>query len=278
MRTAMRRKRAAAWMAGATVILGIGGALHAADRPGLFGRLFSGGASRDESPPSSRPAERPAEPRTPSPARTPTYSSAPASASFQPTPPAASIPAAVPPGTDAPVTGEGAAPRIRPQARVNRAATEADPILTRIALGRSDNGDPFGMFLQVYADGTVIDGEGVHRAGADVMRPLLQALQAPELSRLHGHCGAPPTDFIEQVYVTVYERTKLGGLKANSFSFTGNPQGCDPAVRHLHAAIEALTTRLSSPAHPAAPVASGAPAAAPGVPAPSPPLSLTPGE
>lgn len=244
-RFAVRAAYALALVAAGTEAIG-------GDEPGIFGRIFRGGGH----PPASRPADRPAPPRD--------------------NPAASPPPAALPPPVVDPVVAAdaSAAPRLRPQPRVNRAATEADPILTRIALGRSDHGDQFGMFLQVYADGTVLDGEGVHRAGPDAMRPLLQALQAAELGRIHGHCGAPPTDFIEQVYVTVYERTKLGGLRANTFSFTGNPQGCDPAVRQLHAAIENLTTKLSRPASPAAP-APAPTAAAPTAP-PAPVLSLTP--
>lgn len=271
MRTTIGWRRAVVLAAGTSLAVGFGTRLPAADKPGLFGRLFNGPGT--SVPPPARPAEKPGSSagRVPNGPSTPVYSTSPASATFQPTTPA---PSTRPILTDAPSSAD-AAPRIRPQARVNRAATEADPILTRIALGRSDNGEPFGMFLQVYADGTVIDGEGVHHAGADVMRPLMQALQASELSRLHGHCGAPPTDFIEQVYVTVYERTKLGGLKANSFSFTGNPQGCDPSVRQLHAALEALSTKLSRPAPAASPVAESAPAGTPAPPSPA--LSLSPG-
>lgn len=138
------------------------------------------------------------------------------------------------------------APKLRPQPRTTKAATEADPILTRVALGRTDDGKQFGMFMQVYSDGTVIDSEGVHKVGADVMQPLGQALQASELNELKGHCGGPPTDFIEQVHITVYERYR-GRLRANNFSFSGNPAGCDPSVRALHAAIEALQLKISGP-------------------------------
>lgn len=165
--------------------------------------------------------------------------------------------------------GTGATtPKLRPQPRDSQAATEADPILTRVALGRTDDGKQFGMFLQVYSDGTVIDSEGVHHVGADVMQPLGQALQAGELSQLKGHCGGPPTDFIEQVHITIYERYR-GRLRANNFSFSGNPAGCDPSVRTLHAAIEALqmkisgppvTTTASSTAPPSAPIDTQAPA------------------
>jgi hypothetical protein len=125
--------------------------------------------------------------------------------------------------------------------------TEADPIVTRITLARSDDGSHFGMFLQVFADGTVIDSDGAHRVSRDALKPVLEALHAGDLYRLHGHCGGPPTDFLEQVSVVVYERS-LGRLRANAFSFSGNPQGCDPSVRNLQAALDGLQAKITRPA------------------------------
>ncbi len=253
------------------VVLGTAGAT--ADEPGILGRLF----------------RRP-DPKPPAPASRPAPDAGRASLGGGHAPGLGAVPPPLlPPGgsgmlTPGPSTPEladaGNAPRLRPQPRVSHAATEAEPILTRVALGRSDDGTQFGMFLQIYSDGTVIDGEGVHRVGADVLRPVLQVLQSTDLARLQGHCGVPSTDFIEQVYVTVYER-KYGGLRANSFSYSGNPKGCDPAVAQLHAALEGLATRLSSPSTAPPPANTMAtPAPAPnlqplGTPAP-PVLNLTP--
>ena len=62
-------------------------------------------------------------------------------------------------------------PRLTPKPRVNKPVTEADPLVTRVSLGRSDNGSQFGMFLQVFADGTIIDGEGVHHVGREALKP-----------------------------------------------------------------------------------------------------------
>ena len=135
-------------------------------------------------------------------------------------------------------------PRLIPQPRVSRAVTDADPIVTRVSLGRSDDGHSFGMFLQVYADGTVIDSEGVHRPGREAIKEVVRALEQGDLYRIKGHCGAPSTDFVEQVQVVVYDRS-LGRLRANSFSFSGNPQGCDASVRRLQTSLDGLQTRLS---------------------------------
>ena len=132
---------------------------------------------------------------------------------------------------------------------MSRAATEADPLVTRVSLGRSDDGTQFGMFLQVFADGTVLDSEGTHHVDSQTLRPLIEAIQSSDLTRLKGHCGAPATDFIEQVHVVVYERN-LGRLRATSFSYSGNPQGCDHVVRHLHATLEALQAKISRPGRP----------------------------
>ena len=193
----------------------------------------------------------------------------------------------------------GPAPRITPHSRVSKPPTESDPVLTRVSLGRADNGTQFGMFIQVFADGTVIDGEGVHHVGADLMKPILDTLRQGDIYRIHGHCGNASADEIEAAQVVVYERS-YGKLRATSFSYSGNPHGCDPSLHKLHKALEAIQMKLShvspsignapagpalsAPATTAAPVISG-PAVTRGSNMPSPPavnpvtgpvLSLTP--
>jgi hypothetical protein len=138
----------------------------------------------------------------------------------------------------------GGGPRLIPQPRVSKPVTTAPPILTRVQLGRSDDGQIFGMFLQIYADGTVIDSEGVHKVGPDVMRPLIEALRAADVGRIKGHCGGPPVDFVQQVLLTVYDQNR-GRLQANHFSYSGNPQGCDPAIKRLQDAIDAVQLHLA---------------------------------
>jgi hypothetical protein len=145
---------------------------------------------------------------------------------------------------------------------VSKPPTEADPILTRIAVGRSDGGGQFGMFLQVFADGTVIDTEGVHRVNHDVMKSLLDVLHQGDLYRVKGHCGAPSTDFVDHAHIVVYERA-YGKLRASSFSYSGNPQGCDPSIKRMHAAIEAIQMKVSSTAG-QTPVAGASTVIAPG--------------
>jgi hypothetical protein len=121
--------------------------------------------------------------------------------------------------------------------------------LTRVALGRSNDGSQFGMFLQIFADGTVLDSEGVHHLRAADLKPIFDVIQSGDLLKIRGHCGAPATDFIEYVHLVVYER-RLGRLAAHAFSYSGNPQGCDHAVRHLHTALESLQAKLSRQAGP----------------------------
>jgi hypothetical protein len=154
---------------------------------------------------------------------------------------------------------------------VSRAITDADPIVSRITLGRSDEGNQFGMFLQVYADGTVIDSEGVHTLGRDAIRGIVETLQTGDLYRARGHCGGPPTDFIEQVQVIVYERS-LGRLRAYALSLSGNSQGCEPAVRRLQSALDNLQTKLNRKAPSGTPLA---PAADPGQHLPAQPAGPT---
>ena len=100
------------------------------------------------------------------------------------------------------------------------------------------------MFLQIFTDGTVIDSEGVHHLRPADLKPIMDLVQSGDLTRARGHCGAPATDFIEYVNVVVYER-RLGRLTAHSLSYSGNTQGCDHAVRHLHTTLENLQMKLS---------------------------------
>jgi hypothetical protein len=143
-----------------------------------------------------------------------------------------------------PPVADGPSQRLAPRPRVGPAVTTADPVLTRFALGRSNDGTQFGMFLQVFADGTVIDSEGVHRLRGVDLRPIVEVVQSGDLYRIRGHCGAPSTDFIEYVHVVIYER-RLGRLNAHAFSYSGNPQGCDQSIRHLHTVLENLQAKLS---------------------------------
>jgi len=222
------------------------------DEPRGLGRIFRFGSS-------STPAA-PVPPRPPAPSTTPLPADTGA-----PAPPAASLPMAGAPNQPVVSSGTDNAPaqRIMPQARTSRPVTEADPLISRVALVRSNDGNQFGVFLQVFADGTVVDGEGVHRVGREALKPIFDVLQESDLYRLKGHCGAPATDFTEYVHVVVYERN-FGKLRANSFSYSGNPQGCDHAVRHLHAALETLQTKISRPP-------TVAPSAGPTAAAPAPP-------
>ena len=221
------------------VLIGLAARPGFGDEPqsgGRFGRLFrfGGGSSSNDSPGStSRSGDHPL-----------ARASESIRASGAPTTPSAGSPTAPVSTPESPSTGPGL--RITAQPRVARPPTEADPIVTRISIGRSDNGGRFGMFLQVFADGIVMDGEGIHRVGGDVMKPLVESLRQAELYRLKGHCGSPSTDFIEQSHVVVYERA-YGKLRANSFSYSGNQHGCDPSVRKLHTALDAIQTKLASP-------------------------------
>jgi hypothetical protein len=225
------------------LIVGVAPQTGRGDEPGRIGRLFRLGSS---------PAPGENASNDPKPA---TLGASPAG---NPDPSLFALPA-----TPAPAD-PGPAGRIRPQPRVSRPITEADPLVTQIAMARGDDGKPFGLFLQVYTDGTVFDGSGVHRISPNQVRSLARAIQAGELGRFHGHCGGPPTNYLEHVQVVVYERN-LGRLRANSFSYSGNPQGCDEALRQFHTALEEIQNRLN-----------GIPSPAPGGPS-NVPTSAAPG-
>ncbi len=288
------------------MIAGLAPAAGAADEPRGLGRLFRFGAKPEAATTAKPPADRdrpvpsaprdgggPAEPYdvgAPPPSRPSNvvqpYRSA--GDAYQPLPNATAAGAGLnsQPGPStpmAPPTTGGS--RLVPQPRNARAVTQAPPLLTRVALGRSDDGHQFGMFLQVYADGTIIDTEGVHKVGGDALRPLVEALRAAELNRPRPFCGGPATDFIEQVHLVVYDQAR-GRLTATPVSFSGNMTGCDAGLRNLQAAIDALQAKISgaptvgtaavSPATPAGPVLGLTPPAAPNDSAPPAPLTPPP--
>ena len=218
---------------------------HGGDEPtSRLGRLFRlGGSSKGNAPAVGKVAPGPKKPDSPRvpPAELPT------GAPYQPltADSGSSLPAyGALPGSNPAPTPTGS--RIAPQPRISRAVTEADPLVTRVSIGRSDDGKQFCMFVQIFADGTILDSEGVHHIGASHLRPIAELLQSGELAKRSGHCGGPASDFIEQVHVVAYDRYR-GKLRATSFSYSGNPQGCDPSVRKLNEAIDAIQAKLSGP-------------------------------
>lgn len=149
------------------------------------------------------------------------------------------------PAVTSPGFGESSASRITARPKYVGPVTEADPVLTRVGIARADSGNSFALFLQVYADGTVIDTEGVHRLPLAQIKPILSVIRGHDFSRIRGHCGQPSADFIENVQMVVYDRA-MGRLRAHAFSYAGDPKGCDPSVAHLHKAVDELIMKLSS--------------------------------
>ncbi len=247
---------AAAAVAGGLILIAAQGTTRAGDEPGRLGRLFriGGGPSSNASPAPATPPSTSAMTRT--------------APEFRGQPALSTPPTTAPSG-----------PRLTPKSRVNKPVTEADPLVTRISLGRADTGSQFGMFLQVFADGTVIDGEGTHHVSTETLKPVVDAVASGDLARFKGHCGGPAGDFIETVHVVAYERS-YGRLRANAFSYSGNTQGCDHAVHHLQKVLDELQTKLgpgspstATPA-PAASTAADSPRSMQGL-MTSPPLPLT---
>ena len=215
------------------------------DDTGILGRLFRlGGSSSDSSTSTSAPNQSGSLPYGRAAGSTGAASPAVRELSAAPAPMISNFNGLPQTPVTTPPVADGPSQRLAPRPRVSPAVTNADPVLTRFALGRSNDGSQFGMFLQIFADGTVIDSEGVHRVRAADLRPIVETVQSGELYRIRGHCGAPSTDFIEYVHVVIYER-RLGRLNAHSFSYSGNPQGCDHAVRHLHTVVETLQAKIS---------------------------------
>jgi hypothetical protein len=218
------------------------------DDTGFLGRLFRlGGGSSDSSASAVRPNQSAPLPYGRDPDMT---GSAVPPATASPLAPMISNFNGLPQATVAtPPVADGPGQRLAPKPRVSPAVTTADPLLTRLALGRSNDGSQFGMFLEVFADGTVIDSDGVHHIRPADLRPIVDAVQSGDLYRVRGHCGAPSTDFVEYVHVIIYER-RLGRLSAHSFSYSGGTQGCDQSIRQLHAVLENLQAKISRQSSP----------------------------
>ena len=247
IRRATRAACLAAALAPALTVTRGATAADDAPQPSRLGRLFRFGAASEPSKPG---------PAAPAVIGAPTggsMTSGPASTSMglgrmgmnYPGQPALSTP---PTGMDGPGgAGLTPTPRISPKPRTTKAVTEADPLVTRISLGRADGGSQFGMFLQVFADGTVVDGGGVHKISPEALKPVVEAVGGGDFAKIKGHCGGPAGDTFENVHVVTYERA-YGKLRANAFSYSGNPQGCDHAVHHLHKVLEDLQLKLDAPA------------------------------
>ena len=256
---------ATATIAAGLIVYSVGAPNSFGDEPSRLGRLFRAWAARP------RPRPRLPGPTPNSPSAGPVLDDHPRPRLLRAPAGAPGTPPTTLSGTSSPAS---ALKEVSPKPRVNKAVTEADPLVTRISLGRSDNGSQFGMLLQVFADGTVIDGEGVHHVGPDALKPVVDAVASGDLSRLKGHCGGPAGDFIENVHVVVFDRS-LGRLRASSFSYSGNPQGCDHAVHHLQKVLDELQTKLSPAAPNASPTASNTAAPSARGMLTTPPLPLT---
>lgn len=227
------------------LVLAAGMVPASGDDTGILGRLFRfGGGSSDPGSSTSAPNQSGALPYGRPGGSASGNSSPNASNPFAPAPMVSNFNGLPQTPVTTPPLADGPAPRVSPRPRMTQAVTTADPVLTRFALGRSNDGSQFGMFLQVFADGTVVDSEGVHHLRAADLRSIVDTVQSGELYRVRGHCGAPSTDFIEYVHVVIYER-RLGRLNAHSFSYSGNGQGCDHAIRHLHTVLENVQAKLS---------------------------------
>jgi hypothetical protein len=240
------------------LVLAVCAGFARADDSGLFGRLFrmgGNGPSPSQSTPSQSSPYGPGVAASAVPSSTAANpglgAAAPAGGGFQ-----QNLPLSTPAGAGGP------AQRVSPRPRVSRAVTSADPLVLRLALGRSNDGGQFAMFMQVFADGTVIDSEGVHHLRPADLRPIVETVQSGELFKTRGHCGQSSTDFVEYVHMVVYER-RFGRLAANSFSFSGNTQGCDHAVRHLHTLLDNVQAKLSGQAAAASSATAGSTAPVP---------------
>ncbi|HEY2154156.1 MAG TPA: hypothetical protein VGH33_00905, partial [Isosphaeraceae bacterium] len=131
MQSGPNRRRGLGALASGFLLLGLATSPGLGDDPppgGRLARLFRFGPSADSS---AKPASA--------------SSNAPAPGVIYATPPPPSTPASTPPESPS----NSPAPRITAQPRTSRPATDADPLVTRVSVGKSDGGGQFGMFLEV---------------------------------------------------------------------------------------------------------------------------------
>lgn len=132
----------------------------------------------------------------------------------------------------------------RPAASLVPPPANADPLVSRFAVGRATDGSTFGVFLHLYADGTVMDSSGLHHSDPgqlEILRGVLEDLPLDELD--HHYPGAAAGD-LEVIQMIVYQRSK-GRIRAVSFSYSGDPGDAPPAIRRLHSALESFQMHLA---------------------------------
>jgi hypothetical protein len=215
MSSATRRGLVALAIAG-----GLASPLMAGEPGGILGRLFrrteSSAAKRVD--PASRRAPRPvAEAEKSAPDRT--------LADFAPPEEVAPAPA---PGT---IVGPPA---------------NADPLLSRFAIGRASDGQTFGLFMHIFADGTVMDSNGLHHSDPAAFERLKDTLRETPLEQLERHTEGTASDYLEVVYLVAYQRAGTK-LRAVPLSHAGNTSTAPPSLQRLHAALEAFQAHISSP-------------------------------
>ncbi len=125
----------------------------------------------------------------------------------------------------------------------SRPYTEADPLLSQVLIGRSEQGERFGTFLQVFEDGTVLDARGVHQVDPRALQPLAKAIEGVLDSWNLEHCGGVSHGMIDQIHVVLYQRG-FGRLRARALSYSGNLDGCDTRIARLHRSIETFRAIL----------------------------------
>lgn len=237
-----------------------------ADGPGLFGRLFKKKEARNANPAPRQnglpgmtrpaPGSAGADPDAHDHGSGPEGSSLPFTNANANPEPAAPVPG---PADPAQARND---PRPAAPTASSRPITEADPLLTRVSLIRGDKGQRFGVFLQIYTDGTVLDSQGIHRLQRSEMAPIIQAIQACDVTRRPAHCGGQSSDYLEAVQFVIHDRSS-GKLRAHAFSCSGDIRTCDQGLQRLQMVLDELMTKFSGGPSPDAgavgpgPVASG---------------------
>jgi hypothetical protein len=162
-------------------------------------------------------------------------------------------------------------PHSVPAAALVPPPANGDPLVTRFAVGRATDGSTFGLFMHIYADGTVMDSSGLHNADPTKLEALRDVLSTLPLNALELHYPGPAAGDLEVIQVVVYQRSK-GKIRAVPFSYSGDPSEAPPEIRRLHAALESFQMQFAGEGfeHSPAPALTPTPGLAPGLPSTSP--------
>ncbi|ADV63155.1 hypothetical protein Isop_2584 [Isosphaera pallida ATCC 43644] len=124
-----------------------------------------------------------------------------------------------------------------------------EPLLTRVTLIRTPDGNSFGVSMHLFTNGWIIDGQGPHRLTPEEFARIRAAARAV---KGQSHRGTSPGGVLtQQSHYVVFEKTRHQTY-ALPFVISGDLSNAPTELRQLHEALDELAIRLAGPATPGA--------------------------